>query len=87
MLSFGDFVCPNMEQLNNINWACRRRSSVFYSIQMHCSDCPTYIGFLDKLVKELNECEDRSTYIKLFDGMVKEMCENGNTRSESEKRA
>lgn len=54
MLSFDDFKCENMEQLNNINWGCRRRASVFYSIQMHCSDCPTYIGFLDKLVKELN---------------------------------
>ncbi len=88
MLSFGDFKCSNMEfRALTSTWYCKRRHSCFLNIDAHCGDCLTYIGFLDKLVKELNECEDRPTYIRLLDGMVKEMCENGYLGSEGEKRA
>lgn len=55
MLSFGDFKCENLiHDVMRLDWYCRRRHSTFVNIDAHCGDCPTYIGFLDKLVKELN---------------------------------
>lgn len=60
MLFFEDFKCEDLIDYRAFGglcsqaWICKKRQSFFYDINKHCSDCPTYIGFLDKLVKELN---------------------------------